>query len=167
MQNIGSVIKSHNSYVLRESGRDENVQPKMCSCPKTRKDQCPIQQQCLVDNIIYKATVSTSSGKKEYIGSTGRTFKERYSEHNHTLRHRNPQRSTALSECVWKARDAGETPEITWEVLHQVPKPKGPQRICSICNLERMEIAMANRERSLNKRSELTGKCVHFRSFYF
>ena len=167
MDNIGSIIKAHNSHVLRENNQNGTAVTKTCSCPKTRKSQCPLQQQCLADNIIYKATVTTPSGVKEYIGSTGRTFKERFSEHTHALRHRNSQRSTTLSKHVWKARDAGETPEIKWAIVHKMPKPRGPQRICTICNLERMEIASADRRRSLNMRSELTGKCVHFRSFYF
>ena len=167
MTNMGSIIKAHNSRVLRESDPNESQPPKSCSCPKTRKDQCPLQQKCLTENIIYKATVSTPSGEKEYIGSTGRSFKERFSGHKHALRHRESQQSTTLSKYAWKMRDAGETPEISWSIIHKIPKPRGPQRICTTCNLERMAIACADRKRSLNKRSELTGKCIHFRSFYF
>ena len=167
MTNMGSIIKAHNSRVLRESDPNESQPPKSCSCPKTRKDQCPLQQKCLTENIIYKATVSTAGGEKEYIGSTGRSFKERFSGHKHALRHRESQQSTTLSKYAWKMRDAGETPEVSWSIIHKIPKPRGPQRICTTCNLERMAIACADRKRSLNKRSELTGKCIHFRSFYF
>ena len=114
-----------------------------------------------------KATVRTSTEEKEYIGSTGRSFRQRFSEHKHALKHRSSQQSTTLSKFVWTARDKGEDPKISWSLVHSIPTPRGPQRICSTCNLERMEIAAADQRRSLNKRSELTGKCVHFRSSYF
>ena len=167
MANMATIIKSHNSHVLGASEADKNRHQRLCNCPQTRKDQCPLQQQCLAQNIIYKATVRTTSEEKEYIGSTGRSFKQRFSEHKHALKHRGSQQSTTLSRFVWKARDAGEEPTITWSLVHSIPTPGGPQRICSTCNLERMAIATADHRRSLNKRSELTGKCVHFKSFYF
>ena len=167
MSNMAAIIKSHNSHVLRASEPSEEDHRKLCSCTKSKRDQCPLQQQCLVKNIIYKATVHTSGEEKHYIGSTGRSFKKRFSEHSHALKHRNSQQATTLSKYVWKARDEGEDPKITWSVIHRIPEPRGPQRICTTCNLERMEIAAADRRQSLNKRSELTGKCVHFRSFYF
>ena len=166
LANMAAIIKSHNSYVL---GAKEQLKtpPKMCNCPKSKKTQCPLQQQCLAQNIIYKATVRTSTDEKEYVGSTGRTFKKRFSEHSHALRHRGSQQTTTLSKYVWKARDEGKDPVVTWSLVHKIPLPRGPQRVCTTCNLEKMEIAAADRRRSLNKRSELTGKCVHFKSFYF
>ena len=164
---MATIIKSHNSHVLGASEANEEKHPKLCSCPKTKRDQCPLQQRCLAQNIIYKATVRTSTEEKEYIGSTGRSFKQRFSEHKHALKHRSSQQSTTLSKFVWTARDKGEDPKISWSLVHSIPTPRGPQRICSTCNLERMEIAAADQRRSLNKRSELTGKCVHFRSLYF
>ena len=167
MENMGSIIKSHNSKILRTGQPQEKEPAKTCNCPKTRKDQCPLQQQCMTANVIYKATVSTSSGDMNYIGSTGRSFKTRFSEHTHSLRHKESSLSTTLSKHVWKARDRGETPTIKWSLIHKAPKPRGAQRICTLCNLERIEIAAAERRRSLNKRSELTGKCRHFASFYF
>ena len=167
MGNMATIIKSHNSYVLGASQSNEEEQPKLCSCPRTKKDECPLQERCLTQNVIYKATVRTSSEQKEYIGSTGRSFKKRFSEHKHALKHRDSQQSTTLSKFIWKARDEGEEPKITWSLLHKIRTPRGPQRICTTCNLERMEIAAADRRQSLNKRSELTGKCVHFKSFYF
>jgi hypothetical protein len=167
MANMATIIKSHNSHVLGASKADKDEHQKLCNCPKTKRDQCPLQQQCLAKNIIYKATVRTSTEEKDYIGSTGRSFKQRFSEHKHALKHRGSQQSTTLSRFVWKARDEGEDPTITWSLVHSIPTPGGPQRICTTCNLERMAIATADHRRSLNKRSELTGKCVHFRSFYF
>ena len=167
MTNIGSIIRAHNTQVLENTGLDESETAKTCNCTKAKKSQCPLQQKCLAKNVIYKAGVKTSNDEKYYVGSTGRTFKERYAGHKYSLRHKDAANSTELSKYVWKERSKGEEPTIRWSIVHKLKEPNGPQRICSICNLERMEIAAMKRSKSLNKRSELTGKCVHFRSFYF
>ena len=165
MPNVKCNIQSHNARLLREPAIANNLQ-KTCNC--RQKDACPLAGKCLVKNIIYQATVKTSEGEKEYIGSTGCTFKQRYGGHKYSFAHREQHLSTELSKFVWRAKDRGEDPHITWKVLHQVRTPPNkPQTICSLCNLERMEIAEAKRERTLNKRTELTGACVHFRNKYF
>jgi hypothetical protein len=42
-----------------------------------------------------------------------------------------------------------------------------PSRICSTCNLEKLEIALADKRSLLNKRAELSSSCPHFRKKYF
>ena len=165
-RNMASIIKTHNSRVLKEVEVREDKPKTLCNCVKKKKDQCPLQQKCLTENVIYQATVKTSTEEKIYVGSTGRSFKARFGEHKHTLRHQGSSQ-TELSKYVWAQRAKGEEPQIQWKILHKIGKPKGHQRICTTCNLEKMEIATTERRRSLNKRSELTGKCVHFRNFYF
>ena len=78
MTNIGSIIRAHNTQVLENTGLDESETAKTCNCTKAKKSQCPLQQKCLTKNVIYKAVVKTSNDEKYYVGSTGRTFKERY-----------------------------------------------------------------------------------------
>ena len=58
--------------------------------------------------------------------------------------------------------------EIKWQVLYKVNSsvPKKADD-CSICNLERMAIAEADRVKSLNIRKELTAMCPHYKSCYF
>ena len=165
--NMASIIKAHNSRILQNAEAQEDKPKRSCNCVRRNKDLCPLQQKCLTENVIYEATVKTSSEEKVYVGSTGRSFKERYGEHKHALRHQGSSQSTELSKYVWAQRAKGEDPTIQWKLLHTIGKPRGPQRVCTTCNLEKMEIAATERRRSLNKRSELTGKCVHFRNFYF
>ena len=167
MMNMKNIIKAHNSKTLQASKSQADAPKKTCNCRKSRKHECPLRGNCLAENVIYKATIETSTEEREYIGSTGRKFKERYSEHKHALTHRDSPNSTALSEHVWSERDKGEKPVVRWSILHQTPKPSGPQRICTLCNLERMEIAAADRKKAVNKKSELTGSCLHYKGFYF
>ena len=164
MSNVESIIKSHNARILRQLNMTTN-NTKTCNC--RNKGECPLEGNCLAEGVIYKATLSTSKGEMDYIGSTGCTFKKRFSGHKYTITHQNQQNNTELSKYFWKQKDKGEEPKIKWRILHKIRMPDKQQKICALCNLERIEIASAKRNRTLNKRKELTGSCVHFRKFYF
>ena len=166
MSNVQSNIQSHNARLLRKTSTPSKPQ-KTCNC--RQKEACPLDGNCLVEGVIYAATVTTSNGtERDYIGSTGCTFKKRYGGHKYSFAHKKQHLSTELSKYVWKAKEKGGDPQIRWKALHTTRKPENkPQNVCSLCNLERLEIAEAKRERVLNKRSEMTGACVHYRSFYF
>ena len=165
MTNMENQIKSHNAKVLEKSSPPDQTTLRKCNC--RNKDECPLDGKCLTTNVIYEAKVKTSNEEKVYIGSTGRSFKDRYNGHKYTLRHKTAEHSTELSKYVWQKRAKGESPKITWRILHSLREPRKPQRICATCNLERIEIAAAKRNRALNKKSEMTGKCIHFARFYF
>ena len=166
MRNVRSIIQSHNRKVLEQANGPQDDEHPSCNCRK--KPECPLDGNCLTSNVIYKATVTTSNGTKDYIGSTGGTFKKRFYGHKHSFAHPEKRSSTELSKYVWSAKDRGEEPKISWSIVHRVKRPgDSAPRICSTCNLERIAIAMADRRRSLNTRSELTGACVHFRKSYF
>ena len=164
MGNVGSIIKAHNRKIIQQSSSQEE-DTRRCNCRKSRV--CPLDGRCLTKNVIYEATVSTPSETRTYIGSTGRSFKERFGEHTHALKHKISPHETELSKHVWKKRSEDESPTIKWSIRHSLRVPEKPQKICATCNLERIEIAAAKRRRAVNKRSELTGQCVHFARFYF
>ena len=46
----------------------------LCNCQI--KNKCPLNKKCLVENVIYKATISSAKESKNYLGSTGGTFKK-------------------------------------------------------------------------------------------
>ena len=59
MPNIAT--KSHNMQI---SANDKKTEPKNCNCRK--KDQCPLQGDCLTTSIVYNAKVDGSDGQKLY-----------------------------------------------------------------------------------------------------
>ena len=166
MSNMKSIIQSHNKRVLQKKETTDNSPVRTCNCSK--KEQCPLNGKCLTENVVYKATVSSSSGTKEYLGSTGQTFKKRYYGHKNSFNHRKERLATKLSAHIWDLKDNNEIPNISWSIVCSTgPKTTTLQRTCITCNLERIAIANADVKRSLNKRSELTGNCPHFRGLYF
>jgi hypothetical protein len=61
----------------------------------------------MTNNIIYKATVTTSNTNdtKHYIGMTATTFKERYANHTSSFRHKKDSNKTELSKHIWKLKE--------------------------------------------------------------
>ena len=51
--------------------------------------------------------------------------------------------------------------------MHKIGEIKNVGKTCKTCNLEKNEIALADKERNLNKRHELFYTCPHFRKLFF
>ena len=81
MRNISSIISSHNKRVLNPPVTNYG-----CNC--RYKINCPLQNECLTPQIVYKAIVSNDQNNevRQYIGLTSNTFKERYNGHNTSFR---------------------------------------------------------------------------------
>ena len=114
--------------------------------------------------MVYKASVTANSETKEYIGSTGGPFKKRWYSHSSDIKNEK-NKGTELSKYVWKLKNKSINYEIKWNIMHKIGEVLNINKICKTCNLEKMEIALANKERKLNKRQELFFTCPHFRKF--
>ena len=81
MPNMGSIIKNHNKKILSNNSTSQN----RCNCRK--KGQCPLDNNCLITSVIYKANMTTDKDNtgKNYIGLTEGTFKQQYTQHNLTF----------------------------------------------------------------------------------
>ena len=80
---------AHNNKILNETNYNDNnnninnnninnnynnTKKKMLyNC---RKKTFPVNNKCLLSNLIYRAAVKTNNSYKIYVGSTGNTFKE-------------------------------------------------------------------------------------------
>lgn len=164
--NIEKIISSHNRKILNkvnEEKRNNNTQEKndrnkTCNCRRTT--DCPMKGKCLTNSVVYKATVKTNNNEeKSYIGSTEKTFKERYYAHKHDIRH--GKQTTALSIYVSKCIENVLEPIITWEILSKGVKRTSGNRKCDLCLQEKLLILKQNGPNSLNKRTELLSKCPH------
>ena len=64
------------------------------------RPQCPLQQNCLSNNILYQANVTPigeNSETKLYHGIYETTFKLRYTNHKKSINHRNRKSDTEVS----------------------------------------------------------------------
>lgn len=165
MPNIGSIIKHHNAIVLKlDSARSPKSQERACNCRKP--EHCPLKGDCLANNIVYKAIVSTDDCQKEYIGSTEPPFKQRYYNHTTTFRHEHRQNATELSKYVWQLKRRHEEFNIDWVICTRAQAYRNGTKRCNLCLTEKLCLINADRSTTLNKRSELASKCRHENKFY-
>ena len=128
-----------------------------------------VNGDCKKTNLIYRASVSSKHGVMHYVGSTGNEFKERYTQHKASFNSKDPikQNSTGLAKYVWKLKNEKTDYEITWEILCRTKNKFNEKNGCKLCNLEKYEIASMKPETSLNKRTELKSRCMHYKSMFF
>ena len=139
MPNVKSIINEHNKTAL---GPPTNTSERTCNC--INKEKCSLQEKCLTNNIMYKATLTSNQDNyqhKIYYGTTKTKFKQRYANHIKPFRHEKHQGNTELSNELWSIKKNNYTTNIKWEILrkHQMYNPNTKR--CSLCLDEKLEIA--------------------------
>lgn len=162
MPNIQAVITAHNKKVMSANHRTEELP---CNCQK--KDECPIKDgTCRTKNVVYKATVTSAADKKTYIGLASTEFKQRWRLHKSSFNNKNKSKSTALASHIHKLIDKNITYDLSWKIIKKTSQPRpGKGNTCRLCLKEAREILKED-PFSLNKRSEVTGSCIHLKKFY-
>ena len=139
----------------------------MCNCRD--KDNCPMDNKCLTDSVVYRADITASGSVQEtkfYIGLTSGSFKQRFSAHKTSFTHEKYKDATSLSTYIWQLKSKGADYSIRWSIVRKVKSYKPGDRICALCLAEKAEILKHSKDkRSLNKRNELFSQCRHRRKF--
>ena len=163
MRNIKSAINAHNKKILLP-----NQQPDERTCNCIQKDTCPLNQNCLVSNVVYEATLSSNLpgyGERKYIGLCESTFKKRYAGHKTSFNRETYRNQTTLSSEVWRIKDQGGAYNTTWRVIRKSKAFTPESKRCALCEAEKFEIVTFPGNNLLNKRSEIMAKCCHRRKF--
>ena len=159
--NMARHIIKHNNKALNQG---EKFEQQRCNC---RKFPCPLDGNCGVGPLVYQADVIEQNRTMHYIGMTGRTFKERYTEHRGTLNNRNTaeRTPTRLSKHVWSLKDKSIQHEIKWKLRAKTGIYFPGAKYCDTCITEKMLILEADRRTCLNLRTEILTKCKHKKKF--
>ena len=156
VKNIGSIMSSHNKLKLSQT----NIDP---SCNCRMKQDCPVENKCLSNNIIYKAEVTNNLNQEEkfYIGLTANSFKDRLNKHKTSFKHRRYENQTELSKYIWKLKDENKVPTIKWSILKKTGGSVS-KRYCKLCLMEKLFIIKSiDNVNILNRRKKLISKCRH------
>ena len=114
--NMKQVIDGHNKAMLNKTIKPEEDQPKkMCNC--RNENECPLEGECLQDEIVYQATVTTRGETETYVGLTATAFKTRWRNHQTSFKHEKRRNDTQLSKHVWKLKEKKEGYTISWNIL--------------------------------------------------
>ena len=121
---------------------------------------------CRTANVVYKATVTADNeDSKEYIGLSATEFKLRYANHKQSFENYDKRDATSLSQHVWKLKERSVPYNITWCILAKCKACTASSKNCSLCIAEKFEILRSNSKVTLNKRTEIVGKCRHRAKF--
>ena len=102
---------------------------------------------------------------KNCIGLSSMEFKSRFYNHKQSFEHREKRHATELSKAVWRAKDAEISPSIEWCIASKARPYRSGAKACNLCLEEKLAILKSDPMSTLNKRSELIGKCRHRTKF--
>ena len=153
-------IKQHISKILSEA---ETHQEKSCNC--CNKNNCPLNGNCQVKTIVYKATVTTQDNYRIYYGTSEDEFKTRYNNHTKSFRNRQYVNETELSNYIWQLNDNRIDFHLKWEIAAFTSPYKCGTRRSDLCLTEKLFIVRADPLTLLNKSTELISKCRHRNKF--
>ena len=103
MSNIFSIIKSHNKNILSS---DESKSSKTLLCNCRDKASCPLNGNCLQQNMIYCSKVIPKNelinkNLSHYIGLAEISFKDRLYKHKNSFKYESKRNGTELSNFIW------------------------------------------------------------------
>ena len=162
-QNMANIIKSHNNRILNP--RNKNTHEN-CNC--NTKEQCPLQNKCLVTNVVYEAHITTNDDPqgRDYIGLTEGTFKKRFTQHKSSFNNIDYSNKTSLSKYVWSLKNEEKEYKICWSSIDTAKAYNNGSNKCGLCLCEKLAILKGRNARLLNTRDELISKCRHENKFY-
>ena len=178
MPNLIQKIVQHNRTVLKKS--EPLVPVRGCNC--RNRANCPLQNKCLTENLIYQATVTpveinpssntisanttaNNSKNENYVGLSSTTFKLRYANHTQSFRDPSYKSKTTLSQYIWKLQDDEKNYNINWNILSIAKPYSADSKTCNLCSKEKLFIITKPHMSTLNKRNDLTSICRHRRNF--
>ena len=156
--NMAKAISANNAKILKQL--EEKSEVRTCNCPKN--STCPLNGQCLTENLIYQATVTENDGlKNTYIGLTSSSFKTRLGNHNKSFTHERYCHETSLSSYLWSLKQKNVEYDLDWKIMARA-KPFCPVTgVCQLCTREKYFIIYKPELATLNTRSEINTHCRH------
>ena len=162
-ENIGAFIARHNSKIMRDY--EKTIIPKrLCNCSPANRNNCPLNGQCLLQSLVYRADVTTDRPDEHrfYFGLVSNSFKERYGNHLKSFRHEKYKNETTLSSYFWHLKEKGRSPNIKWSVAKRAPPYNPASKKCRLCLTEKtLILEHASDPHMLNSRTEMFSKCRH------
>ena len=161
MPNLKNIIDASNKR--KNNTENQTDSNRKCNCVK--KDQCPLQNQCLSSSIVYQATVTTKGKEETYIGVTENQFKARFANHKQSFKNQRYKHQTELSKYIWSLKEEEVEFNITWRIIRKAEAYNNISKRCNLCTTEKWFILCKPSMATLNTRVELINNCRHKNRF--
>ena len=165
MPNVKQIIDGQNKPILKiaETAQPEKDGGKTRSCRK--KEDCPLNGECLVSEVVYQATVTTRNKEETYIGFTATQFQARHRNHLMSFRHEKRRNETELSKHLRQLKEAKKEFDIRWKILAKAKSYTNLTKRCNLCTTEKFFLICRPHMATLNKHNELVSTCRYRRKF--
>ena len=157
--NLKKIISSHNAKILQKS---EKQAERSCNC--VQKEKCPLNGECLTDNLIYQASVVTAQPNPEthtYIGLTANQFKSRLGNHKKSFKDISYKNETTLSQFIWSLCEQNIKYDVYWKLVDRAEPFNPVTGICNLCTLEKFNLIFKPETYTINKSDEINSYCLH------
>jgi len=116
MPNVQQIINGRNQTVLNISAQPAQDQAgRSCNCRK--KDECPLEGNCLSKGIVYQAKGTSTNRTETYVGLTATNFKARFWNHQVPFNNETRKNDTELSKHIWQLKNKQQHFNIKWKIL--------------------------------------------------
>ena len=159
---MAEIISRHNKIVLSNKTTANSTTPP-CNC--RNKVSCPLEGKCRKSSVFYKACLISGNAANNYYSCCETEFKPRFYNHNQSFKYRRKSTATELSKAFWQAKDAEKKTRIKRSIVAHTAPNQPRARSCNLCLIEKLTILQADANSTLNKRTELNGKCRHVNKF--
>ena len=115
MKNVSQIIKQHNKNLSNKKEKQTN------SCKLIH--ECPLNENCKAQNIIYKCTVSATQTFKQcaYLGIAEGNWKQHLYNHRQSFKDKKHKNDT-LSSYLWDLKENHkQILELTWSIVRFAP----------------------------------------------
>ena len=106
--------------------------------------------------------MTSNTTTKQYLGSTGNTFKQRYQNHESSFNNINKIHTTELASYIWNLKDNETDYKTKWEILSRTKSKFNTKFGCKLCNSEMLEMYKSDKNITLKKKSERQNLCIHY-----
>ena len=129
-----NVIQKHNLNITENPKPTNNK-----TCSYRQKSDCPLNQNCLSECLVYNTVVKTST-TEAYYGFCEKSFKEGYNNHTSSFTNKSCQESTELSNYIWELKENGENYTIDRLIAMRTHPYICGKRKCDLCLCEKLLI---------------------------
>ena len=112
--------------------------PQPCNCREPNK--CPLSGECLVNHVVYQATITTAENSETYVGLTATEFKTRWRNHQMSFTHESKRNNTELSKHIWQLKDQKKDFTISWKIPTKAKSYTNLTKRCNLCSTEKFYI---------------------------
>ena len=166
MPNMAAVIRQHNGTIINSqpSASDNAGSASKCKCRV--KVKCPMNGECLVQSVVTGPLSVLRTPRRATLASPLRRSSSASTRTALDAPPPVPTLHSSVELCMVFLKDQDIVFDIKWTVLRKAASYRNTMRRCNLFIAEKLEIMKADRDRSLNRRSELVSECRHENQFY-